>query len=905
MGRILRGNTVNWHTLSTGEVFRFLASSSNGLGPVEVARRQQEYGKNELPRGKAPSLFRIFFEQFASPLIYILVIAAAVSVFIGETKDAVFIVAVLLLNAFIGTYQEYKAERSAEALQKVIEIKARVVRDGNEREVPAEELVPGDVVLLESGNRVPADLRLFQVNDLEVEEAILTGESYPVSKTPEALPGENLSLGDRRNMAFAGTTVIRGRGRGIVVAIGMSTEVGKIAAKVAFTEKAKTPLMERMEAFTRLIGLVILGAAFLLGVLALLQGMAPVEVFFMAVALAVSAIPEGLPVAVTVALSIGMSRMAGRKVIVRRLAAAEGLGSCTYIGSDKTGTLTLNKLTVRRVVIPGTGLFVVSGEGYVPEGTVTREDGRPLREEEKKLLARLARAGVLCNEAALHYDEKWHYSGDAVDLAFLTLGYKLEAYPSETRERFPVRQHIPFESERRYAGVFYQDGQTVRAAVKGAVETVIALCSTMLTGQGYALLDREVVEAAAYELSRQGYKVLALAEAEFEETTRGHFSEKDLKELTLLGLVGMYDPPRPEAKEAVLKCRAAGVEVAMITGDHPVTALAVARELGIADDVSEIVTGDQLAAAGPYTEKAFKDTVKNARVFARVSPLQKLEIIKVMKELGHYVAVTGDGVNDAPALREANIGVAMGSGTDLAKETADIVVTDDNFASIVGGIEEGRFAYGNIRKVTYLLVSTGAAEVVLLTLAILSGLPVPLYPAQLLWLNLVTNGIQDVALAFERGEPGVMKLRPRDPQEGIFDKLMVQQVALSGAVIGLVSFGTWVWLLGSGWSEFAGRNLLLLLLVLFENVHVFNCRSEERSAFKIPLRDNRVLVAGVLVAQGIHILAMHMPIMQSVLRIEPVSFGHWIFALVLTSTVLMAMEVFKFWRRKPVLAGVK
>lgn len=888
----------HWHTQTLQDVYQRVASGAGGLSSDEALRRQREYGKNELPGGASPSLFRIFLSQFANPLIYILVAAALVSAVIGETKDTVFIAAVLLLNAAIGTYQEYRAEKKAEALQDVIQILARVIRDGVEKKIPAEELVPGDVVLLESGNRIPADLRLFQANNLEVEESLLTGESYPVSKTTETLSAKHLSPGERLNMAFAGTTVVRGRGRGIVVATGMSTEVGKIAEKVAFAAKAQTPLMVRMGKFTRTVGIAVLGVTFVLGLLALLRGMEPAQVFFMAVALAVSAIPEGLPVAVTVALSIGMARMAARKVIVRKLSAAEGLGSCTYIASDKTGTLTVNKLTVQRVSIPGAGLFRVSGEGYVPQGETTREDGGQPTEEETSALRRFAKAGVLCNEAALHFDAEWKYSGDAVDLAFLTLGYKLGVHPADAKQRYPVIHYLPFESETRYAAAFYNEAGSTRVAIKGALETVLSFCGTMLTNGGVAELDRDVVGETALNLSNEGYKVLAVAEGEIAGGRQTDFSAGNLTNLTLLGLAGVLDPIRPEAREAVLKCRAAGIDVAMVTGDHPVTALAIARSLGIAEDEREVATGDRLAAAGPFDTPEYQEIVKGARVFARVSPLQKFEIVSVLKDAGHFVAVTGDGVNDAPALKEANIGVAMGSGTDIAKDTADIVITDNNFASIVAGVEEGRFAFGNVRKVTYLLISTGVAEVVLLCLAISFGLPLPLFPAQLLWLNLVTNGIQDVALAFEQGEPGVMKRGPRDPGEGLIDRLMTQEVLLSGLVIGLVSFGAWVWLTRSGWAEFEARNLLLLLMVLFENVHVFNCRSEERSAFKVPLRNNRLLILGVLAAQGIHMLVMHVPFMQNVLQVKPISIFEWLAVFGLASTVLVAMELFKLVRRK-------
>jgi potassium/sodium efflux P-type ATPase len=637
--------------------------------------------------------------------------------------------------------------------------------------------------------------------------------------------------------------------------------------------------------------------------MALLRGMEPVQVFFMAVALAVSAIPEGLPVAITVALSIGMSRMAARKVIVRKLTAAEGLGSCTYIASDKTGTLTVNKLTVQRVFIPGAGLFAVSGEGYAPQGETRREDGGEPAEEETAALRRLAKAGVLCNEGDLHFDGEWKYSGDAVDIAFLTLGYKSGVDPGDAKQQYPAIKLLPFESETRYAAVFYNEAGRTRVAVKGGVETVMSFCGTMLGNGGVTELDRDTVEETALRLSNEGYKVLAVAEGEIGDGRNTDLSARDLTGLTFLGLAGVLDPVRPEARESVLRCRAAGVDVAMVTGDHPVTALAIARSLGIAESEREVVTGDRLAAAGTYDSADYQEIVRGAHVFARVSPVQKFEIVSVLKKMGHFVAVTGDGVNDAPALKEANIGVAMGVGTDIAKDTADIVITDNNFASIVAGVEEGRFAYGNVRKVTYLLISTGAAEVVLLGLAISLGYPLPLFPAQLLWLNLVTNGIQDVALAFERGEPGVMRHGPRDPKEGVFDRLMTQQVVLSGLVIGLVSFGAWVWFIGSGWSEFEARNMLLLLMVLFENVHVFNCRSEERSAFKVPLRNNKLLILGVLAAQGIHILAMNIPFMQSVLRVEPISFFEWLAVLGLALTVLLAMELFKLARRKWEFAG--
>jgi Ca2+-transporting ATPase len=888
---------VPWHALPDTTVFQRLESSKEGLTDSQVLERQQEFGRNLLPTKRPPTALVIFLHQFLSPLIYILLAAGIVAILMSDFTDAAFIFGVVLLNATIGTFQEWKAEQSAASLQQLLQIMTRVRRNGAEVEISAEELVPGDLVYLESGARVPADLRLLQVNNLAADEALLTGESLPVEKRTEPL-AEDLPVSDRRNMAFAGSTIASGRGTGVVVATGSRTEVGKIAGSVTATETAKPPLVIRMEKFAQQISIVVLVACGVLAAVAFSKGMPLLEVFFLAVALAVSAIPEGLPVAITIALSVATRRMVKRNVIVRKLTAVEGLGSCTYIASDKTGTLTVNKQTVRSIwLAAGERVALAAADGGAEPG-FRSESGSELSAEASARFERLARTSVICNEAAARQqDGRWRFFGDAVDVAFWDLARKLGIDPPSIQQVTTIGE-IPFESERSYAAKFFLEDGVVRVAVKGAPEVLLERCHGVLGSQGPEDLDRAKIDQELVRLTESGHRVMAIAEGVVDKAPESRpFDERDLPSLVLLGLVGLIDPPRPEVKEAVRQCQRAGIEVAMVTGDHPLTALAIGRDVGIAESRDQVVTGRQLAEMGSPDVPQFLDTVKGARVFARVTPIQKLEIVDALVKLGHFVAVTGDGVNDAPALKRANIGVAMGSGTDVTKETASIIVTDDNFASIEAGVEEGRFAYDNIRKVTYLLIATGAAEVMLFILALFSGMPLPLVPVQILWLNLVTNGIQHATLAFEAGEPGATKRPPRKPTEGIFNRLMIQQTVLSGSTMAAMAFiGFYLLIEHLGMGEVEARNRVLLLMVLLENYHVFNCRSEYVSAFRVPLRRNWLLVAGVLGAQGVHLLAMHVPAAQTVLQVAPVSAGEWVVPFAMASSVLIVMELFKLFK---------
>lgn len=892
------GQPIPWHATPEEAVLVKLQTDLRGLSPAQVEERQREFGRNTLPEHKPPTLFDIILHQFKSPLIYILLVAGAIALAIGDVKDAVFILAVIVLNATIGTVQEYKAEQSAHALQQLLKVRARVRREGRQLEVDAEELVPGDVVLLESGDKVPADLRLVQVNNLAIDESFLTGESVAASKKLD-LQERDAAVGDRRNMAYAGSTVVSGRGVGLVVATGRYTEVGKIARTVAEEEGAKPPLVLRMEKFAHQVSFVVLGFAGLLGVIAFVRGMPFYEVLFLVIAMAVSAIPEGLPVAMTVALSLATGRMARRHVIVRKLAAVESLGSCTVIASDKTGTLTVNQQTARAVVFPDGARVAIGGQGYNDQGAVTLADGGELDEALAGRLTDLARDAILCNEAALERtDGAWQHSGDAMDVALLALGYKLGLNPADVREQRPTLAEIPFESEKRYAATLNRTTDGNRSIVKGAVETVLAFCTEMQTADGAVPLDEEAIHRQATALAEEGYRVLALAAATIPVDGPATLDEERLRGLTLQGLFGFIDPVRPEVPEAVDTARRAGIKVAMVTGDHPDTAFAITRELGIAESKAQVVTGRDLAEIGDVHVPQFYEQVKRSSVFARVSPEQKLHIVDAMMGLGEFVAVTGDGVNDAPALRKANIGVAMGSGTDVAKDTASLIVTDDNFASIVAGVEEGRYAYANVRKVTLLLISTGLAELVLIGLSIFAGLPIPLLAVQILWLNLVTNGIQDVALAFEAGEKGVMRVPPRSPSEGIFNRKMIEQVLLSGLTMALICFVAWALMLRAGWEETMARSSLLTLLVLIQFYHVLNCRSESTSAFRVPLHNNPVLMVGMAVALGIHILATEVPFLQSLLRTQPLSWQMWLLFALPGAAILLVIELYKMWSRR-------
>ncbi len=888
---------ADWHALDIADTLDRLATSPDGLSSAEAAGRLRRFGPNALPAQPGRSWIAIVFGQLNSPLIYLLFAASAASLALGDLNDAGFILLVLVINTAIGAIQEGRAEANTAALRSAIRTSARVLRDGSAIRIDGREVVPGDIVLLEAGDRVPADLRLLEAAEVQADESALTGESLPVDKAVGGKLPLPTPVADRLTMLHAGSTLRRGRCLCAVVATGAATQFGSIA-RALDAPALPPPLTRRLERFTRLLGVASLGIVGALVAVQLASGAGVRETFLVAVALAVSIIPEGLPVAVTVALSIATRRMARRNVIIRHLPAVEGLGSCTVVATDKTGTLTVNQLTARRVWLPDHGTVELGGEGYALSGDVRFEgrdvSGRDVSPHVQRDLDRLALAAALCNDASLDPDlGPEGRTGDTVDLAFLVLAAKAGLDYGRVRTEARRVGEVPFAAERRYAATLTHHEDIHWLHVKGAVEVLAPLC--------LGARPQADIIATAEAMAASGYRVLAVAGKRIEPHRAAeiggaaHHIEAELSALTFYGLVGFIDPLRPEARDAVASCRRAGVAVKMITGDHAVTALAIARDLGIASGPEDVMTGRELAGDG----KALSARIAAATVFARVEPLQKVQIVEGLKAAGHVVAMTGDGVNDVPALLRADLGVAMGrDGTDAAREAADLVLTDDNFASIVSGIEEGRAAYSNIRKVVYLLLSTGAAEVALFALALATGLPVPLMPTQLLWLNLVTNGGQDVALAFEKRNPDLLSRPPRPPGESILDRLMIRQIAISGLYTGALAYAVFAWALAAGFGEFEARNVILFLMVAFENVHVFNCRSETRSAFRIPLANNWPVVVAVIGAQLVHIAAAFIPGLRDVLQIAPISPALWALLAGLALSVLAVMEADKWLRAR-------
>ncbi|WP_237065007.1 cation-translocating P-type ATPase [Microbulbifer guangxiensis] len=884
-----------WHTLSPEETTAALKTDPQGLSSAEVDRRLASYGINRLPAPRLPGFPRLFLRQFISPLIYVLLAAMVVSILVGKLADASFIGAILLVNALIGALQEYHAHRNAQALRKLMVSQAQVIRDGESRELDAENLVPGDLVVLASGDRVPADLRLLTAEGLEIDESVLTGESLPVDKDAQAICSLEAPVADRNNQCFAGSLVASGRARGLVTATGLQTEMGRLSLSLQTAEEVKPPLVQRIERFSKKLTIVLLFVVAMLAGIELLRDTPPLLIFMTVVALAVSAIPEGLPMALTIVLSVATRRMVRRHVIVRKLVAVESLGSCTVIAADKTGTLTRNQLTVSEVAFLDEETVRIDDTG----GPVNEGAQRHKRRQHVDLhsrLGRLVRASALCNEAEMYPLENGELqaTGDTVDQALLMMAYVSGHTRLELLERYPLDTQVHYEPALGYAATMHREEKGQLICVKGALEKLLPMCSLMAGADGDIPLDENKAVAMMQELAQRGARVLAIAEGRPAglKTRSAEDLKNHLHDLCLLGLVAMVDPLRPEATQAVSACKDAGIRVSMLTGDHPHTALSIARELGMADENSKPVTGPELDRAEQQGKSTVDALTAGANVYARVSPQQKLTIVQSLQRQGEFVAVTGDGVNDAPALRSAHVGVAMSQrGTEVAKASADLLLTDDNFASVVSGVEEGRIAYRNIRKVIFFLLSTGAAEVVLFILSTALGLPLPLTPVQLLWLNLVTNSVQSIGLALEPGEGDEMKMPPRPPRESLFDPLMLRRVILSGLVMGGLAFLTFVWLLERGWSVESARNSVLLLMVLFENVQVFNSRSETRSVFRHPLFSNPLLLLGTLAAQGLHIAAMYSPLMQTVLGVQPVSAGHWLTLLMIALLQLAAMEL--------------
>lgn len=895
----LRSDTVGdgavltlWHTRSAAETEQTLATGPAGLSEEDAAARLAQYGPNEVEAEQETPWWRLLLHQFTDPLIYILLVAALITLILRDYTDTGVILAVVLLNALIGFVQERRAQQAMRALARMSAPRAEVIRGGIPREVPSRELVPGDRVVLTSGVRVPADLRLVVAKDLEADESALTGESMPVRKGTEALKGETLVPGDQVNMGFAGTVVTRGRGRGVVVRTGPETELGRIATAVREIRETAAPLQETMARFGRRIGLAILGLAVVVTAIGLLRGMAPGEIFLAAVAMAVGAVPEGLPVVLTVTLAIGVSRMARRNAVVRSLPAVETLGSTTVIGSDKTGTLTKNEMSVR-VIWAGGQRYDVTGTGYDVEGEVCLAD-QMVDASVDVPLQRTLLIGTLANEADVRSVVQGHPRGDPTEIALHVAATKGGLRPDEQRERYPERDILPFEPERRLMATLNAGPEGEAVYLKGAPEAVLARCTLELTSTGEVPLDPEPIRTAAATMAAEGLRVLAMAYRPTRaERLDGHLLSEDL---VFAGLQGMEDPVRPEAVEAVRATHEAGIRVLMLTGDHVDTAQAIGRQLELDPHGVGALEGHTIAA---LSDAELDRDLSRVNIYARVAPEHKLRIVQRLRHHGEVVAVTGDGVNDAPALREAHLGIAMGlSGTDVAKEASDMVLADDNFATITAAVEEGRIIFSNIRKVTFFLLSTAVGEVIAILIAIIAGWPLPFLAAQILWINLVTNGLQDVALAFEPGEPGLLRRPPRTRGEGILTRRVLERLGAVGVVLAAGTLGMfwWTWQ-GTGNLDLA-RTAAMTQMVAFQFFHVFNSRSLDRSIFQIPLLSNRFLFVSVVAALGAHLTVLHLPFLQTVFRTEPLSLEHWGLIVLVALTVIVGGELDKWWSRR-------
>ena len=871
----------NYYELSSDEVIKKMKTNSNiGLSEKDVLVRQKKYGKNILPRKKNDSIIKIFFSGLLDPIVLLLIVTVVISFLIGEYIDGIVVFFIILLDLILGTIEEYHANKNADSLRNLIKYEVKVIRDNEEKIIDSEDLVPGDIILLESGDHLSSDARVIECSNLQVDESILTGESVNVHKVNNVLK-ENTPLAERHNMLFAGCSIVTGRCRAVVVATGINTEIGNIALKVSEIKEEKSPLTIRMEKLSKQISIMILIVAVIIAFVLYMKGMQVNELFMSVVALTVSAMPEGLPLALTMALTITSNLMVKKKVIVKKLNYVESLGSCTVIATDKTGTLTVNEQTAKVIMLPNNNQYNITGVGYNTSGEIEKLDL-----ENKSLVDKIILHGKLNNEAT--FDKK-KYFGDSIDIAFLVLAEKNKTYSEE----YKVLKSIPYESENKYSAVFYQYQNEIYCTIKGSYEVVSSFCNKMNVNNKEIPISINSLKNQNEELSKNGYRVIALASGKVKNFVfKDFYNEKDIPNLTFEGMVGFIDPIRREVLGAIGECHDAGINVLMITGDHPLTAFSIAKELNLTNNYDEVATGSDLLKY--QSDKEFDYFVKNKKVFARVTPMDKLRIVESLKRRGEFVAVTGDGVNDAPAIRSANIGISMGSGTDTAKETSSMVIVDDNFKSIVSGIELGRCAYANIRKVCFFLLSCGLAEVLFYLLSIVFDLPTPLVAIQLLWLNLVTDGFQDIALSYEKTEKGTMKRKPLSPNENIFNKELVLEVLYSGFFIGIVVFIVWYILVKEARMEISiARGYIMVLMVFIQNIHVFNCRSEKESAFSMPLHTNPLLLVTVLGSILLQIIVMEVTILSKFLKASPIPYPHMFILVAFALIILIAMEVFK------------
>ncbi len=880
----------SWHALPAEEASARLQSTRAGLTRVEASRRLIDFGPNELKVAHRVSPWTILFEQFQNMLVVILLVATALSAFLGHGVEAIAITVIVLFAVVLGFLQEYRAERAIEALREMATPTATVLRDCEEAEVAARELVPGDVVILRAGNRIPADARLIEAVNLRIQEAALSGESVPVAKHTAPLVSHDLALGDRRNMAYAGTAATYGRGRGMVVATGMGTEFGKIAQLLHTVETSKTPLQETLDRLGRKLAQAALVVVAIILVLGAFRGQPLIDLLVFGIALAVAVVPEALPAVVTISLARGVQRLVTRGALIRRLPAVETLGSTSVICSDKTGTLTRDEMTVRELYVANQ-LLEVSGAGYEPHGDFSRDGRRIDPSEPLKRLLQAVALGSDAHIARLEADALWHVKGDPTEGALVVVAAKAGMNKLDLDTRFPRVHDIPFASDTKRMTTLHTTADGVVAYGKGAPEVILASCESQLTVDGEACLDaarREAILESAGRMAEKALRVLAVA------TKAGATPENAERGMTFLGLVGMIDPPRAEARAAIHTCESAGIRVVMITGDHPITARAIARELGLLKQ-GRVVTGLELDA---MSDAAFEDDVDTIDVFARVTPSHKLRVVTALQKQGHVVAMTGDGVNDAPALKKADIGIAMGiTGTDVAREAAAITLTDDNFASIVAAVEEGRGIFGNVKKYLMFLLSSNMGEIGLMAGATLLGLPLPLTAVQILYVNLATDGLPALALAVDPPEPDLMRRPPRNPRTSIFTRPVVTLIVVGGGWSAAINVGMFAWALGSGRSTTEAMAITFVSLLLIQFLKAFSFRSDRTSVLHRPFA-NRWLNVAVLWELVLLVLIIYVPVLQKpfgTISLQPME---WAALIGASATVVPVLELAKWMERR-------
>ncbi len=880
----------HWHNLGTDEALLALDSRRSGLTATEARARLLQYGPNRLKGRKKTPLLLVFLRQFLSPLIYVLLAAAVISIIVEHFIDAWVILGVLLLNAIIGFAQETRAERAMEALIRMAAPQARVRRDGSIKLVPAREIVPGDILLFETGDKVPADARLIEASNLKLNEATLTGESVPVDKHTRSLTGA-LPVAERKNLVFMGTIVTYGRATAIVVRTGMSTEMGKIATGIQEVKPEKTPLQKSISKLSQYIIVLFLGASGLLIAVGLLKGLDWLEVFLLAVAAAVSAIPEGLPAVVTVVLAMGMRVMARHNAVIRKLVAVETLGSATVICSDKTGTLTLNQMTVRRLYVDSRWIEV-TGEGYVPEGEF-HQDGHILSPESEPALALHLRIGALCNDAVLTMEDDRCCSifGDPTEGALVVAAAKAGMNKEKLDKNFPRLDEIPFQSEKQYMATLHPgDGGRV-AYVKGAAEKILSLSKYQFKGNKIVPLkeaDAQAILQANDDMAGEAMRVIATAYVDLPRDLEDLEDEHIRGNLVFVGLAGMADPPREEAREAIRLCEQAGIKVVMVTGDNRVTAESIARQLNLPPGKS--ITGNELRE---MSDEELSQQVEHVSIFARIEPLQKLRIVNALKSHGHVVAMTGDGVNDAPALKAANIGIAMGiTGTDVAKEACDMTLADDNFASVVAAVDEGRAIFNRLRNVIFFLLSTNMGELLALILTVLFIGKAPLLAVQIIWVNLVTDTAAAIPLGLEPKVGDELKQPPRHPRVGLLYPGLLLRIGFLAIMMSVGVFLIFNWA-QARMSLDEARTIAFCSLVAFEWFRAFNARSDERTIFKLGVLRNKWLVVSISVAILLQMAVIYVPFLQVAFHTVPLGIDKWGIAILAGGSLFVIEETRK------------